>query len=368
MTRFTRQTLAVLAAALLLSACSEAPAPSRPAAAPAVPVIVEPLRFEVATTHVEAVGTSRAVLSAEIHPAVAGEVVSVNFEPGQFVRKGDVLVELDSREERLALQLAELNLADARRLYERYSRSADSGAVLPTTLDAARSAVEAARLELEQARIALADRTIEAVFDGHVGVTEVDPGDRVGPDMLITTLDDRSSLLVSFEVPEAFIGDLQEGESIELQTWSAAMPTVTGEVVDIGSRIDPRNRTFTARARVDNSEDILRPGMSFRVSADVEGERYPVVAETAVLWGADGAYVWTVVDGVATRVMVKVIQRRQGRVLIDGDLGGEDVVVIEGTQRMREGVTVEYDEARLAKSRISLMPSSGGSNGSSERS
>lgn len=368
MTRLpTKLVLAAAATTLLVSACSEAPEPARLTVDRAVPVIVEPLRFESARTRVEAVGTSRAVLSAEIHPAASGEVVSVNFEPGQFVQKGDVLVELDSREEQLAVNLGKVRLADAERLYERYSRSADSGAVLPTTMDAAETAVETARLELERARIALADRTIEAVFDGHVGVTEVDPGDRVNPDTMITTLDDRSSLLVSFEVPEAFIGEMREGESIQLETWSTAMPVVKGEVVDIGSRIDPRNRTFVTRAKVDNGDDRLRPGMSFRVTAEVEGERYAVVSETAVLWGADGAYLWSVVDGTATRVPVKVIQRREGRVLVDGDLDASDIIVVEGTQNMRNGVSVDYDEDRLAKARTALMPSAGAGDTYSER-
>ena len=152
--------LIAVGAAMLLSACSEEPAPSRSFAPQAVSVIAEPLSFESAQTRVEAVGTSRAVLSAELHPAASGEVVSVNFEPGQFVQKGDVLVELDSREEKLAVGLAEIKLDDATRLYERYSRSADSGAVLPTTLDAARAAMETARLELERARVALDDRMI----------------------------------------------------------------------------------------------------------------------------------------------------------------------------------------------------------------
>ena len=335
-------------AALLVSACSDEQAPARSFAPQTVSVIAESLQFESAQTRVEAVGTSRAVLSAELYPAASGEVVAVNFEPGQIVRKGDVLVQLDSREEKLAVGLAEIKLADATRLYERYSQSADSGAVLPTTLDTARAAMETARLELERAKVALDDRAIEAVFDGHVGTTDVDPGDRVSPTTMITTLDDRSSLLVSFEVPEAFIGELTVGEKIRLETWSAAMPAVTGEVVDIGSRIDPRNRTFVARARVENPDDMLRPGMSFRVSADVEGERFAVVPETAVLWGADGAYVWSIVDGKAQRTPVKVVQRREGRVLIDGDLGANGMVVVEGTQRMRNGIDVKLDERRLA--------------------
>ena len=354
--RFLTATLA----ALLVTACSEAPQAPRPSASRAVPVVAELVRFEHAGTFIEAVGTSRAMLSAEIHPAAAGEVVAVNFEPGQFVRSGDVLVELDSRQQVLNEELARLRLVDAERLYDRYARSADTGAVLPTTVDAALTAMETARVELEQTRIKLADRRVTAVFDGYVGGTDVDIGDRIGPETTITTLDDRSSLLVSFEIPEAYIGELNAEQEITLQTWSAASPKVSGEIVDIGSRIDPRNRTFVARARIDNADDRLRPGMSFRVSIDVKGPRYAVVSETAVLWGADGAYVWRIVDGTAVRAPVKVIQRREGRVLIDGNFGDHDVIVVEGTQRMREGVLTDFDSARLVNGGASGSPIAGG--------
>ncbi len=340
-------------AALAVTACSEAPAPDRSAQGRSVQVVAEQVRFERTHAGIEAVGTSRAVLSAELYPATSGEVVSVQFEPGQAVAAGDVLVELDAREQKLAVRLAELKLEDAERLYDRYSRSAERGAVVPTTLDAARTAVETARVELESARISLTDRTIRAVFDGHVGSTEVDPGDRIGTDTLITTLDDRSSLFVIFDLPESFIGALGRGDTVDLATWNGSLEPVTGEIVDVGSRIDPRDRTFAARARVENDNDVLRPGMSFRVTVDVDGDRYPVVSETAVQWGADGAFVWTIVDGQATRTPVQVVQRREGRVLVEGDLDN-DIIVVEGTQRMRDGIAVEFDESRLADARKNL--------------
>jgi RND family efflux transporter MFP subunit len=350
-----RYELAAAAAALLfLSACSEAPdagADAPRSAQRTIPVIAEPLSFEYARTSIDAVGTSRAVLSADLYPAASGEVVAVNVEPGQLVEEGDVLVELDSREEALAVKLAQLKLEDAERLYDRYSRSASSGAVLPTALDAARTAVELARVDLASAEIALADRSITAVFSGHVGTTDVDPGDRIGPNSLITTLDDRSALLVSFELPEQFIGELSVGDSVQLETWSAAMPTVTGEIVDIGSRIDPQNRSFVARARVANDDDSLRPGMSFRVQADVVGQRYAAIVETGLQWGADGAYAWAVVDGAAVRLPLQVVQRREGRVLVDGDFDDGLLVVIEGTQSVRNGALVEVDVEHLANAR-----------------
>lgn len=357
----------VAAAALtaaLLTACSEAPDdggyPAR-AAVREVPVIAEPVAFEYARTSIEVVGTSRAILSADLYPATSGEVVAVNLEPGQLVKKGDVLVQLDSREEKLAVQLAKIKLEEASRLYDRYSRSGNSGAVLPTTLDAARTAVALARVELESAEIALADRSIKAVFDGHVGTTEVDPGDRIGPNSLVTTLDDRSAILVSFEIPEQFIGELSVGDTVRMGTWSAAMPAVSGEVIHVGSRIDPNNRSFIARARVENVDDTLRPGMSFRVSAEVTGQSYAAIAETGVQWGADGAYVWAVVDGAATRVPVQVIQRREGLVLVDGDFDKGSLVVVEGTQSVRDGSVVKVDEEHLANARKRLLGS--GSNG-----
>lgn len=348
MLRFLNTSL-MAAACSLLMACSDAPAPTSMAASAAVDVVVEPLRFEHARTRIEAVGTSRAARSVDVFSVTAGKVVAVNFEPGEIVTAGQVLVELDRREEELAVRLARLQLADAERLFDRYQRSAGSGAVLPTVVDAARTAVEAARLELERADIALTDRTIVAPFTGHVGSTEVDRGDRINTNTIITTLDDRQSLFVTFEVPEAFIGELDVGDFVELETWSANTPMPAGEVVDIGSRIDPRKRTFVARASVENIGDTLRPGMSFRVAVEVAGERFPAIAETGLQWGADGAYVWLVKDGRAARVPVKVVQRREGRVLIDaGRLDGE-LVVVEGIQRMRDGVDVSHEPLGLAK-------------------
>lgn len=345
-----RVTLALLGVTSMMAAgCSDSLEPPESYSVSTVRVIAEPLGFERARTRIEAVGTSRARLSTEVYPASSGEVVAIDFTPGQYVKAGQTLVELDNREEQLAKRQAELELVDAERLYERYVRSADSGAVLPTVLDAARTAVESAKLRLQRAQIALEHRDVMAVFDGYVGSTEIDPGDRISTDTLITTLDDRSSLLVRFEVPEAYISELKVGGELTLETWSSDETRITGEIVDISSRIDPQTRTFTARARVDNSTDSLRPGMSFRIVVEVQGKLYASINETGVLWGADGAYVWSIVDGAVTRVPVQVVQRREGRILVDGNLQEGDVIVVEGTQRMREGTAVVFDLSMLAE-------------------
>jgi RND family efflux transporter MFP subunit len=348
----------LLLAAMALSACSKSTdgdAQPRAASRAPAPVVAELLRFEKERVRLEAVGTSRARLSADLFSPTSGEVVAVNFEPGQAVKAGDVLVQLDAEKEQLAVRLAELQLEDAKRLYDRYERSAGSGAVLPTALDAARIAAETASVELEKARIALSDRSIEAVFDGYVGSSEVDPGDRVDSNTLITTLDDRRSLFVSFAVPEVFIGELAVNDAVQLRTWSESGGNIDGAIIDIGSRIDPANRTFTVRARVDNENDRLRPGMSFRVRIDVEGGTYALVSETGLQWGADGAYVWSVVDGTATRVPVRIVQRREGQILVDSDLKSGAIIVVEGTQNMRDGIAVNYGTPGASGGRLSEL-------------
>ena len=332
----------------LLGACNDGtPTAGRDISAP-VRVVVEPPAVEPERTRLQAVGTSRARQSIEIFPEASGEVIAIHFQAGQLVEQGDLLLELERREEELAVALAEVKLEDAKRLYDRYSRSADSGAVVPTTIDAARTAAETAQIELERARVALDERSVRAPFSGYVGLTDIDPGDRVAPDTLITSLDDRSALLVSFDLPEAMIGEIRVGDDVAIRPWSGRAPAGSGIVENIGSRIDPQNRTFAVRARVDNTNDTLRPGMSFRVELDVTGSTYPVVAETAVQWGADGAYVWIVRDGRAERLPVGVVQRAQGRVLIDAALDEDTLVVVEGLQRMRTGVDVAYEPPALA--------------------
>lgn len=341
--------LAALLLALLTNGCSErdrgaTQASPSAAAARATPVIVAEVEFRQEETRLEAVGTSRALRSVTLFPAVDGEVVQVDFRPGERVVAGDSLLRLDRREEALAVDLARVRVADAERRLKRLDKMRGTGAVTQSDHDDAASALESARIELRRARVALDDRTLVAPFSGHVGISEVDPGDRVDSDSPITTLDDRSALLVSFDVPEALLGKLDVGTPISVTPWQAVRERIDGEIVDLDSRIDPATRTFVARARVPNDDDRLRPGMSFRVALALRGESYPVVPEVGVLWGGDGAYVWRVKDERAERVPVTVVQRRQGRVLVDAPLTRGERVVSEGVQRMREGLLVRFLE------------------------
>ena len=151
-----------------------------------------------------------------LRPAAAGEVASVNFKAGERVRAGQVLLRLDDRNQRLAVDAAANQLDAAKRLQARYDTTANTGAVPGSLIDEARTAAKTAEIALAQARAALADRVLLAPFAGVAGLAEVQRGDRVGIDTAVTTLDDRSALRVAFAVPEEHIGRLAVGQELQL--------------------------------------------------------------------------------------------------------------------------------------------------------
>lgn len=325
---------------LALGACTEQENSARPGGFEKQPVMVEQVSFDTEQTYIEAVGTARALKSVDLRPEVAGEVTAIHFSPGQWVEQGQVLVQLDDDDQRLAVELAEVELREAQTTLDRYQRSVQSGGVTEAELDAARNAVDRARIALDRAKVELQNRKVIAPFSGYVGLTDIDPGAWVTTDTVIASLDDRRQLRVNFDLPELLFGTLQPGDEIELTTWSDRLDKVQGKVVATASRINQDQRNFRVRARVENPNDRLRPGMSFRIEARLPGNEYPKVPELALEWGGNGSYVWALDQGRAKRVPVTLIERRAGSVLVDGDLPAGTYVVTEGIQRMREGAQV----------------------------
>lgn len=321
------------------------PAPAAARGSVPVKVITQPVEMTSNDRTFRAVGTGRARLSIGIYSSVAEEVTDVFFEAQQEVKEGDILVQLDDREEDLAVRLAEVQLKDAQSLLDRYELAVKEGGVPESEVDAARADFEGAQVALEQAKLALEERQIKAPFDGIVGIPNIDAGDRIGADTMITGLDARDILFVDFEVPEALAGALRNAQTQE-QKITATTPaylslSFSGYISAQESRVDPVRRTLLARASIDNGDDLLRPGMSFETRWEIPGEDYATVPEISVQWGRDGSFIWLIRDGVAEKTPATVISRKAGRVLLDGEIKAGDLVVIEGVQRLRPDQEVE---------------------------
>jgi RND family efflux transporter MFP subunit len=303
-------------------------------------VVTEPVASATINDSLTSIGTGRANNSVSVRPFSSGRVTEVVVESGQRVAAGDVMVRLDSQTEEIAADRARLGLEDAQARLERIRALRSSNTASAVQLTEAELAVRTAELSLRDAELALARRAVEAPIGGIVGILPVTTGNYVNTDNEIATIDDRSRILVDFWAAERFAAQIEVGMPIEASSLARPGETFSGRVRAVDNRIDAASRTLRVEAEITNAGDRLRAGMSFQVSMKFPGDSYAAVAPLAVQWGTEGAFVWTVRDGLAVRTPVRIVQRNTDSILVDATFQDGDVVVTEGIHAVREGAPV----------------------------
>jgi RND family efflux transporter MFP subunit len=304
----------------------------------------------VINDRLQAIGTGRANASVTVNPYSSGRLVEFLVESGTRVEKGQIIATLDSETEVIAQDRAKLVLQDSQNKLDRVKSLRASNAATPVAVADAEVVLAVAKLVLRDAELALQRRSIIAPITGTVGILPIAAGNYVTNQSAIATLDDRSSILVDFLVPERFAAAVKVGAQLTATPIANPSNAYTGTVSAIDNHIDEKSRTLLVKAKIANPADSLRAGMSFGIIMKFPGETYPAVSPLAILWGSDGAYVWQIEDGKARRVPVRIIQRNTETVLIDAEIDSGDMVVTEGTQSVSEGgaVRIAGEEQRAA--------------------
>jgi membrane fusion protein (multidrug efflux system) len=308
-------------------------------------VVVAPVRREQLVDEVDALGTAFANESLTLTAKVTDTVRRVNFEDGQFIEGGTVLIELTNQEEEALLAEARANLEDAEKQLERLEDLSARGLTAASELDMARSRAAASEARLNTVVARLRDRLIQAPFSGVLGFREVSPGTLVTPSTPITTLDDISIIKLDFTVPETFLGVMEPGAKVFARSASWPDREFEGEVRTVGSRVDPVTRAVVVRAHVPNPDSALRPGMLLTVRVIMAERTALTVPEGAVFELRDQAYVFQVgSDQIARQKPVEIGDRRFGKVEVLAGLGEGDLVVSEGTIKLRDGIPIRLAE------------------------
>ncbi len=307
-----------------------------------------------------AIGEGTPVHSVTVTTASAGTLAEVLVRPGQVVQAGDVIARFDAAAEQIEYDRAMLAAEDVAATLQRTRGLANSNVVAGTALAAAELANANAQLALRNAELALARRTITSPIAGSVGLIQVTPGNYVGAQTAITTVDDTSAVLIDFWVPERYATQIRPGMAVTVSAVALPGRSFTGDISVIDNRIDPASRTLQVQAEIPNEDNALRAGMSFSVSLGFPGETYPAVNPLAILWSAEGSYVWKYQDGAATRVMAEIVQRNSDGVLVRADLQPGDAVITEGILQLSEGapVTVLEGPGAEAQEPVQAAPAS----------
>jgi RND family efflux transporter MFP subunit len=290
---------------------------------------------------VTAIGDGQAIRSVTVRAEATGLIREIAVEPGGYVEAGALVAELDTDAETIALERAQLMVADATGNMERLERLRGSGSVSAAQLREAELTLKTAELEVRQAEFDLERRRIVAPISGWAGLLEVDRGDRIGAQDPIVVITDRSSLQIDFRVPERFVAELSVGMPIEVTALAQPGEVLAGEIVALDNVVDRASRTLRVQGQIDNAGDSLRAGQAFSVALSFPGESLPSVDPLAIQWSGDGSFVWVARDGEAQRVAVVIRQRNADSVLVEGALEAGDLVIIEGVQTLRPGAAVE---------------------------
>lgn len=333
---------------------------------PPVPVVTAIPTKQAFGPEIEAVGTALANESVEITSKTTNTVTAIRFTEGQRVRRGAVLVELDRATVGAELAEAEANLADARNQFNRGRDLSVTQALSRAQLEQLETAVKTGEARVAAARARANDTVIRAPFDGRTGFRRVSLGGLVNSGAVITTLDDTSVIKLEFTVPQSFLSELVPGLVIQATTEGLPSRVFEGKVTTIGSRVDLTTRSIAVRATLPNADGVLRPGMFMSVKLKGRESQTLMLPEEALVPEQGKTYVYVVADGRATRREIRTGGRVPGSVAVLTGLADGERVIVEGTQRVRDGAPVaEAGEARAASESADAgaKPAGGGRDG-----
>lgn len=307
-----------------------------------VSVIAEPVKQERIADKISLVGSLAADEIVEIKNQITGVIEGIGFDEGQAVKEGQMLFMIEAQKLDAALAQAEANMGLAQTTFDRLSSLIGAGAISQQEFDQARSDLEAKKAETDLIKAQLKETVISASFDGVTGERKVSLGQFVDQGTTLTYLISQDPMKAEFRVPERFMGQLEEGQSIEVTVAAYPEETFKGEVYFIDPQVEVQTRTALVKAKLPNPEGKLRRGMFANLDLIVAiRSRALTVPETALIPKGEETYVFVVdQENKAQMKAVKVGVRMAGKAeIVEGLSAGENVVV-EGYQKIGPGSPV----------------------------
>lgn len=337
---------------------------------PAPAVVVERIRVQPIRDPERFTGRVEAIEAVDVVARVQGFLRRIAFEPGQAVAAGDLLFEIEPDQYQAELAAARAQLAqaeaasrEAQRNLARTEQLARDQSVSQSVLDEARAGAEIAAADVQAAgarvRIAelnLSHSRITAPFDGQIGLNRFSVGTLVGPQSgALARLIQLDPIRVVFSVPETTVVTLQQqaGNGGRRADRSAYEPRLQlpngtgyphpGRIDYVSNEVDPSTGTLPVRVAFPNPDRLLIPNQFVTLAMhEAEAPERPVVPQSAVLQDREGRYVFVLQDDATVTVRrIRTGPRvEQGWAVEQGLMGGESVVV-QGVQRLTEGLRVQ---------------------------
>lgn len=304
-----------------------------------------------ATTNI--IGTVEAVHGVTVSADLPGIVERINFDSGKYVRQGEVLVELDTRQERAQLAALEAQRDLAQVNFRRMQQLVDQGVISRQEYDQATAQQRATQANVAETRATIERKTIRAPFSGILGIRKVNLGQYLSAGSAVVPLQSLNPIYVDFGVPQQDAGQVRVGRSLRVTSEDLAGRLWTGRVTALDSVVDQATRNVQVQATLSNPEGKLQPGMFVQVEVVVGASR-PVITlpASAISYAPYGDSVFIISDlkdpkGHAYRGVrqqfVKVEGSRGDQVAVVSGVKPGDEVVTSGVFKLRNGAAVQVN-------------------------
>jgi membrane fusion protein (multidrug efflux system) len=296
------------------------------------------------------IGTVAAIQGVTVSADLPGTVDKIHFESGQWVHEGDVLVDLDTRQERAQLANLEAQRDLARINYGRAQQLVNDGVIARSDYDNAAAQQKATEAQVGDIRAAIARKTIRAPFSGVLGIRQVNLGQYLAAGQAIVSLQSLNPIYVNFGVPQQETPKVTLGRSLRVTNTDLPGAAFNGRITALDSVVNEQTRNIEVQATLANPGGKLRPGMFVQVELPVGKAREVVpLPASAINYAPYGDSVFVVTNmkdpkgnlyrGVRQQV-VKVEGSRGDQVAVTSGLNPGDEVVSSGVFRLRNGAPV----------------------------
>jgi membrane fusion protein, multidrug efflux system len=302
-----------------------------------------------------AVGSVAAVQGVKVSADLPGKVERITFDSGRSVHAGDVLVELNTRQELAQLAALEAERDLARLNFDRMQGLLNERVISKAEFDQATTQQHQTEARVGEIRATIARKTIRAPFAGILGIRLVNLGQYLREGDPVVELQSLSPIYVNFDVPQQAASQVRVGRDVRITANEATDAAVTGRITAIDAIVNEATRNVRVQATLPNRDGALRPGMFVQAEV-VTGASQPVIAlpASAINYAPFGDSVFIVTDlkspngktyrGVKQQ-FVKLGATRGDQVAVVSGVNPSDEVVTSGLFKLRTGVAVLVNNA-----------------------
>jgi membrane fusion protein, multidrug efflux system len=297
---------------------------------------------------VSAVGSLRAVNGADLSLEVSGIVDQLNFNSGDDVAAGAVLLRLRSDDDVARLQALQATADLAQITYDRDFKQWKAQAISQATVDSDTFNLKNARAQVEEQKATVGKKVLRAPFAGHLGIRAVDVGQYLNAGTTVVTLQALDPIYADFFLPQQAIDRIKVGQAISVTVDTYPGRRFTGQISAINPQVDASSRNVQVRATLANVDHKLLPGMYATIDIDVgQPERHITLPQTAVTYNPYGSTLYLVEQQGAARTarqtFVTTGATRGDQVAVLSGVKEGDVVITAGQMKLRNGSPVLVD-------------------------